>query len=283
MPKKVKKTKISNVKAEASAVKQVVNVRVGDQFTKRKTVKRYGRRPPRGGGGGGGGDGGLGIFNRPPVVATQSLSIQPTSTPAPVNEYNALLRALAEERSARMAAAPPLAPNTSPLTTNEQRNELLSKSTPRTPLTPIVQAYAVAEEQTIDKELYDDPLSNENMFVGSSRLGEKLAQKLPVSNFDYNDVEGYDDENEYEQEALVKQAEPRSIEKTEYQRQRDRFNAVYDEYLRKVKDANRNYLLGESIKSRNYFNNSQTNVRSEMSRIDDLIQRSDRPKKAGKG
>ena len=289
MPKKVKKTKISNVKAEASAVKTVVNVRVGDQYSKRKTVKnRYaggggGRRG--GGGGGGGGDGGLAIFNRPPVVATQNLSPPPSSNVA--NEYNELLRTLAEERRARMAAAPPLAPNSAPLTTNQQRNELLSRRPPPAPFAPIVQAYAVAAEATVKKDLYDDPTTNENMFNGSSRLGINISPRLPVSNFDYNDVDAYDDENDYEQEALEESVanaqSPEQLQEIQKKAQ-TKYQAVskaYEDYINYLRDANERYAINEPPKSRRFFN-SQKKIKEEIRRVQEITMRaSAQPRKKG--
>lgn len=275
MPAK-KKTKISNVKAEASAVKQVVNVRVGDQIVRRKTV----RRARRSGGRGGGSDGGLAIFSRPLPIATQSLGA-PSQAPI-LNEYNELLRTLAAERRERLAAAPPLAPNTEPLTTNMQRNELLSRPDPRTPLTPIVQAFAVAEEAVVDKETYDDPLTNENMFVGASRLAEKLAPRLPVSNFNYDDVIAYDDENEREQDALFREAEAVSEEaKRKAPKSASKYEGVskaYDAYVEFLTDANARYIINEPIKARRSFG-SQAAVKREIDRIQTLVLQS-RPRKA---
>lgn len=262
MPKKVKKTKISNVKAEASAVKQVVNVRVGDQVTKRKTVRRYSvRRGGGGGGGGGGGMGGLGVFNRPLPVMTQALG----APPAPVNEYNELLRALAEERRQRMSTQT-LGPNTAPLTTNGQRNQLLSISVPQTPLTPIVEAFAIAQDKVVDKQLYDDPLTNENMFVNSSRLGENIAQKLPVSNFDEGDLDTYDDENQDEQSSLANEVASRLKSRKAY----DAKKREYENYIQYLRTQNERY--GLSIKPKPLRDlQSQSQIREEMRRIDDLI------------
>ena len=289
--KKVKKTKISNVKAEASAVKTVVNVRVGDQYT-RKTTKRGGKRTGGGGGGGGGGGrgggdmGGLGIFNRPIPVSNISIS-QPSST----NEYNELLRALAAERRDRMAAAPPLAPNTTPLTANEQRNELLNIPDMRTPMTPVVERFSMVQPNLVERELYDDPLSNENMFIGSSRLAERLAPKLPVSNFDYSDIDAYDAEDETEQDALETQAGGKrtslgeKIAKvalsefeggglTPAQIKTGKVKAIYEKYINMVRDANERYGLNEPVKNLTSFQKSQKKVKDEIDRITKRIESS---------
>lgn len=260
---------------------QVVNVRVGGTIgavRKRRPTGRRGGGAGRGGGGGGG-DGGLAIFSRPPIVATQNLSTVP---PAPVNEYNELLRALATERRERMAAAPPLAPNTTPLTTNEQRNEILRTPDTSTPMTPIIQAWAVAQEAVVDRETWDDPLTNENMFVGSSRLAQNISQKLPVSNFDYNDVEAYDDENDLEQEALENQAAREGEPLTLAQKKYDAVSRAYEQYINFLRDANERYLLGEAPKSRRFFN-SIKKIKDEIRRIQELsIKASQVPRKASK-
>lgn len=262
-PKKViKKTKISNVKAEASAVKTVVNVRVGDQNTRAKTVKR--RRTVAGAGAG------LGIFNRPLPLATQSLSI---SQPAfMTNEYNELLKALATERKERMSMAPPLAPNSTPLTANIQTNELLDRPIPRNPMIPIAQAFAVAQEATVEKDFADDPLTNENMFVGSSRLAEKLSQKLPVTNFDYNDMESYDSESNRNQEDLVSEAVSSKAKgkTTPSGTKYEEVSKVYDGYINYLKDVNKRYGINEPPKARRDFN-SQIAIKKEIRRIQDLV------------
>lgn len=199
MPKKVKKTKISNVKAEASAVKTVVNVRVGDQYSKKKTVKYRVRRPKDKAAG----ETGLAIFNRPLPLATQSFA--QAQSPVLTNEYNELLRRLEMERRERMATLKPLTPNPTPLTTNEQRNEILRKPDTRTPMTPAIEAFSATQEALVDNETLGTGF--ENMFIGTTSAIRNIAPKLPVSNFDYNDLETYYDENEMEQEALEEQAQ----------------------------------------------------------------------------
>lgn len=211
MPPKRSK-KISTTKVETGNIKQVVNVRVGDQYTKTKRVskktKRYygGKGASRYGGGGGGGDGGLAIFSRPPILTNMQSPV--VQQPSYVNEYNMLLRELANERKQRQAAAPPLQPNTTPLTTNMQRNELLATPTLPTPLEPITKRFSEVAEMTIDKETYDDPQTNENMFSSPPSLAYNLSQKLPIGLFDEEDLEEFDNENDAEQEALEKQAKP---------------------------------------------------------------------------
>ena len=189
----------SKAKAKAtstSSAKQIVNVKIGDTVMKRRRARP--RRPAAGGGGGSrGGAEALAIFSRPLPVATQSLGVSMTA-PATA-EYNMLLRALAEEKSARERAAPPLAPNTAPLTMNEQRNELLSQPDLRTPMTPIVEKFSRVMQTVAANQTYDDPLVDENRTFGAARLAENIAPRLPITKFDVNDVEAYDDEDEREQ------------------------------------------------------------------------------------
>lgn len=174
--KTAKKPRMPSLASAKAAVKQVVNVRVGDVSAKRKRATRA-PNP---------------LMKQAPPI-NLSLSTQSYNNPQPqpyLNEYNTLLRQLADERMTRAASAPPLAANTSPLTINQQRNTLLSKveAQPKLPGTNIF-------ENVVDIALADDPFSNENMFINSSRLGEKIAPKLPASNFDYSDIDNYDSEN----------------------------------------------------------------------------------------
>lgn len=198
MPPKKKATKQPSIKSKATAkasVKQVVNVKIGSD----KQTRRRARVPTK-------------LSPTPSPLLRQappinlSLSTQSYNQPQPsyLNEYNMLLRQMAEERTARARATPPLQPNTTPLTSNLQTNDLLSKKQistgPKLPVMNIV-------DDVVDNQLYDDPLTNENMFVNSSRLAENLAPTLPISNFDYNDVNNYNEENLKEQEAVINQVE----------------------------------------------------------------------------
>ena len=212
MVKKVKKSPpIRNVKAEQTGVKQIVNVRVGDQYVaKKRAVKRRAKKvSPIS-------KTSLGMSS--PIISLSSQSFQPPSyssapilapkiqsvplgspalgafqPPSYVNEYNALLRELADERRARNQSLPPLGPNTAPLTTNQQRNELLSEPIQVPPLAPQIDVLS----SLVNTELTDDPLTNENVTgFGSSRLAENIAQKLPDTYFDEEDIDAYDDENQ---------------------------------------------------------------------------------------
>jgi hypothetical protein len=178
-------------------VKQVVNVRVGDIKAKRKRVAKRASMPK------------LSepapalLRSAPPINVSLSTQSYMPSQPSYVNEYNTLLRQLAEERTARQRAAAPLAPNTSPLTINEQRNELLNKVERPTSLDPITQTFSKIYEQNVNKETYDDPTTNENMFVNSSRLAENIAPKLPATPFDNEDIINYAEQNETQQSSLA--------------------------------------------------------------------------------
>ncbi len=197
-PKRSKKIPTTSIKQ--GNIKQVVNVRVGDQTSKTRRRKPRPRTGGGGGGRGGGGDSGLAMFSRPAI----SLSLQaPTlQQPSYLNEYNMLLREIANERRQRESNAPPLQPNTTPLTINQQRNELLSKVAPKTQLDPITERFSQLATQTVNKEVYDDPQTNENMFTSPPSLAYNVSQKLPVSTFDEEDVIKYDNENSDEQEEL---------------------------------------------------------------------------------
>lgn len=203
MPIKKSKKQSQVVKQkQKQVVKQVVNVKVGDMKPKRKAVARPRLPEPQ-----------PALFRQPPInVSLSTQSYQPPATQSYINEYNALLKQVADERRAALQNVPLLTPNTNPLTTNEQRNELLSRSEPRTQFSAIVEAASKKLEDVVNLETYDDPLTNENQFVNSSRLGEKLAQRLPVTNFDFNDVNNYDMENAKEQKALEDEVEEFEIE-----------------------------------------------------------------------
>lgn len=205
-PKRSKKIPTTSIKQ--GNIKQVVNVRVGDQTTKtrRRRPRKYG-----GGGSGGGGDrglasaSGLAMFSRPAILSTMQSPV--VQQPSYVNEYNMLLRELANERKQRQASAPFLQPNTEPLTTNMQRNELLATPTLPTPLDPITKRFSEVAQQTVAKETYDDPQTNENMLTSPPSLAYNLSQKLPIGVLDEEDLEDFDEEDSDEQEALVKQVE----------------------------------------------------------------------------
>lgn len=203
MPVKKRTAKKPLVESKASAkqaVKQVVNVKIGDKVTtRRRRVARVPKIPPA--------EPSPLLRERSPInlsLSTQSYN-QPPVQPL-VNEYNMLLRQLAEERTARARAAPPLQPNNSPLTTNLQRNELLNRREPKfTDQTfPVVNIM----DEVVNRKVYDDPLTDENMFVNSSRLAENLAPKLFIDEyFDYNDLNKYADENLREQEEVINEVE----------------------------------------------------------------------------
>lgn len=198
MPPK-KKSAMSKAKASAkAAVKQIVNVSIGSKAPARRRAAR--KSPPLPSA-----ETSPLLRQVPPInlsLSTQSYN-QPPVQPY-LNEYNTLLRELANERMARAAAAPPLAPNTTPLTSNIQTNDLLSKkevsTAPKLPIMNII-------DDIVDKKLYDDPLTNENMFINSSNLADNLAPKLPASNFNYDDVNNYAEENLREQEEVINQVE----------------------------------------------------------------------------
>ncbi len=191
MPVK-KKSKAKQIQTAKQKVKQIVNVTVGDVKATRRP--RAAAAIPA-------------SFNRPPI--NLSLSTQSYQPPAQnyTNEYNTLLRLLTDERKTALQSIPILAPNTIPLTTNAQRNELLSKKQKITPFTDLIKSSNEILKNVVNVETYDDPLTNENMFKNSGRLAQNLAPKLPVTNFDYSDINNYDMENIDERKALEKEIE----------------------------------------------------------------------------
>lgn len=269
-----KKKQPQTITKASAAAKQIVNVKIGDTVARRRS-----KRPRRGGGGGGGGEQpprpmgmeALGVFSRGLPVATQSLGVSMT---APANaEYNMLLRALAEEKSARERAAAPLMPNTAPLTTNEQRNELLSHPDLRTPMTPIVEKFSRIIQTVAANQMYDDPLIDENKNFGAARLAENIEPRLPVSNFDVNDVVAYDDEDFLEQEALGDSVS-KGQSSAKPPKSGSKYEAVskaYENYAEYIKYANKQYGINEPIKARRNFT-SQVGVSRELDRVKDLVE-----------
>ena len=212
--KKSKKPLPTTNKVQQGNIKQVVNVRVGDEYTKaRRAAKKTRRRVT-----GGGGPMASSVFSKYPSqnislgLQTQSPMVQ---QPSYLNEYNMLLKQLADERKQRLQATPALAPNTTPLTMNQQRNELLSQKAPVQPFDEVTRRFAEVQTQTVNKKTYDDPQTNENMFTSPPSLGYNLSQKLPVTNFDYEDIDNYADEDEDEQNALVEDVEAKEVPKKE--------------------------------------------------------------------
>lgn len=259
------------------AVKQIVNVRVGDTKASRKVVQRNiaPKLPepinP--------------LFRQAPInVSLSTQSYNPQAQPSYLNEYNMLLREVTAERRARLENTPPLAPNTTPLTATRQTNEILVRATPVTELSPIVNATAISLAKVVGTETYDDPLTSENMFVGSSRLAEKLSQKLPVTNFDYRDINDYADENEKEQEDLAKTIEEETFRKKEavsskkqpsksessqgqpslYIKRED----AYNDYIKFIRDMNERYNLEEVPKDRSELP-FLSDIKKEIKKIQD--------------
>lgn len=299
-----KKKAITNSKIEKDTVKQIVNVRIGEQSIKKKRATK--RKPRRAAGkpegvskmgaavGGSEMMSGLGVFNRNPMV---SLSLQSPSMQMPsyANEYNTLLKELAMERKQRLDAIPVLASNTAPLTTNMQLMEL----NPRTPkpkqeFDDITQRFANAASETLDESVQDDPTIDDNMLKGTSNLGYRLSQKLPTSNFDYEDVEAYDAENEMEQEAIatavktplptatvlpkpeplgdedLPMLEGTAMKSYSENKKTAAKQQVYEEYVKFMQNLNERYGTNYKIKGIRTFT-GQGKIREEISRIQNEI------------
>lgn len=202
MPTKKSKKQTQVVK-QKQQVKQVVNVKIGDVKAKRKQVRRVksvAKLP----------EPAPALLRQAPINVSLSTQSYTPSQPSYLNEYNTLLKQLTEERIARQRNAPPLAPNTNPLTINQQRNELLSRiekeMKQETPLAKETKPILDVLEDVVKKETYDDPLTNENMFVNPPRLAEQVNPKL-MDYFNYDDIDEYAAENENEQNALEKEVE----------------------------------------------------------------------------
>lgn len=288
MPPKKSSAKPSNVKMEKDTVKQIVNVRVGDTAVKKRKrmkkpralparkpegVSKYGEPKP---------DmmSALSAFSRPNI----SLSLQSpvVQQPSYLNEYNMLLRELANERKQRLAATPILSPNTTPLTANAQKTELLVKKEKLSPLDPITERFSNISEQTVNKELYDDPQTNENMLSSPPNLAYNLSQKLPIINyFDYEDVEDYDNENEAEQNALEEE-----VVEVKKPKKRILIEEVDDENETSIKKPTKKEQLIDETNRLIEFYNSETNdalplvkkslsnkkIKEQMNRVNSLIE-----------
>lgn len=252
MPPK-QKQKQKQTSKQKQQVKQVVNVRVGEIKAKRKSAPR--RRaslpepvPPL-------------LRQGPPVNVSLSTQSYMPSQPSYINEYNTLLKQMAEEKAVQARAAPPLAANTTPLTINQQRNEMLNRVEAAMQTNPL----AVPLKNIVESETYDDPLTNENMFVNSSRLAENIAPKLPVTNFDYNDIDKYDAENQTEQNALVDSATQTT--------RRDTFGKQTKKELLNQTNALIRYYNAETNDNKKLVkqNISREALKLENERITDLI------------
>lgn len=299
MPPKKSVVKPSAVKMEKDTVKQIVNVRVGETAIKKRQRMKKPRSAPVAKPQGVSKFGepakadmmsALSSFNRPNI----SLSLQSPAVQQPsfLNEYNMLLRELANERKQRQTATQPLAANTAPLTTNEQRNELLIPVVQATLLDPITQRFSETATQTINKEVYDDPQTSENMLSSPPNLAYKLSQKLPNSNFDYRDVDSYAGENQTEQDALAKEAvaganlgdeeisgeetynvKPRKARQTKP----ESLKVPFQQYIKEVANLNERFNLEVKPRSLNEFR-TKGEIMEEISNIKKrAVQKSENP------
>lgn len=255
--------------ASASGVSQIVNVRVGDTQVPKKPVAK---KPSRPSGGGGGGMAGLAMFDR----SVPQLLLNPQPAMASVNSsYNELLRQLTEERKQRLSMLKPLEPNTTGLTTNKQTNELLSVKEPfSNAIKSALDEFNKTQDLVIDEQLYDDPFTNDNMFLGSSRLAENIAPRLSLTPFDMEDIENYDLENQNEQQALENLVEERRDEEelglTRDQRKKKEIRTFYDEYVIFVDNVNAQYGLTIVPKAIRKIN-SKKRIQDEIDRIKERI------------
>lgn len=208
MMSSVPKNKPKQKQKQKQKQMQVVNVNVGEVKRPRQ-VRRRRTAPPPPPSGGGKPLGPLDPFSRMPVFSYSLQAPQPAQ-PDYLNEYNMLLRELQNERRQRQAAAAPLQPNTAPLVENRQVNDLKNAAASTPEPNALERRLDEVDTPTVEEEFYDDPQTNENMFNTPANMSYRLAQKLPVTNFDYKDVVTYDDENKEEQTALEKQVEAKA-------------------------------------------------------------------------
>lgn len=276
MPPKTKgkKTKSTTIKGKPTSVKQVVNVNVSGG-RKGSRMQKQSPAPAQL-------DSGLNVFKKQPisiVLQTPSLSSQanPLEKPSYLNEYNMLLKELADERKARLDATAPLTPNPTPLTTNQQVNQLLN--IPVVTATPINEVTNKFREELIDDAIYDAPYTDENMLTTPPNLSYNLSQKLPVSNFDYDDLRRYSNENQDEQSALVSEARaggglgegevlgalPTSEEEFEItpkprksrQTKPEKLQPTFEEYVNEVRRLNERFNLEIKTKTLKDFRTKQ--------------------------
>lgn len=258
----------SAIARAANAVRQSVNVKV---MTAEPARRRRRKRVPAAAApkaqGMAGVSGALGVFSqRAPVLQTlSSIPVPMQQTAAAVSEYNLILKELAAERAARAAAAAPLQPNTTPLTLNAARNELLSRKPETTPLDEITARFGDTIEKTVNAETADDPSTNENMFNGSSRLAQNIAPKLPLGRIDEADVAAFDTQEPTAQEALVQE-----VELTAAQKRKKRLAEAYADYADYVEALQERYGLGIQLKPKSKLN-SFAAITQEKRRIDELV------------
>lgn len=245
-PKKNKKKH----KPQLKGIQQIVNVNVS------KTIKNNNKKMsiPK-------------SFSKQPINSFSLVTPQMT-TPSFQNEYNMLLREITNERKQALNALQPLAPNTAPLTQSMQKNELFSKTPERTMLSPLTETFAMTAQSTIKNELYDDPLTDDNNLVNSSRLQENVAQKLPVMSSDVASIEKFADENAYEQTAMSHQAVDDEIEfrTPRPNRNNEARREAHARYIDIVNQVNHDYGLNIPIRGISKFTGIK-DIDKEVARI----------------
>lgn len=209
-----------------------------------------------------------------------SLSLQaPQITPPPyVEQYNTLLKAIQDERKALLSSIPPLAPNTTPLTQNLQRNELLNKRQVFSPLTPVTEAFSKSLRDNVSHETYDDPSTNETLTNFPSRVAQNIAPRLQAGRFDIEDVNAYDNSNNDEEVALAQsvvaapeaQATGRAYSSNPKYAKKQ---LLYDEYKELVQSAyQQNPELRESYRMGSIKQlSSQEKIRNEIEKVRQLM------------
>jgi len=215
---------------------------------------------------------GFSNINKAPPILSQSfnpmITLQPPQiTPPPyVEQYNSLLKAMQDERKQMLASLPVLASNTTPLTQNLQRNQLLNKPVIPNPLTEVTQQFSESLSNSIASQTYDDPTTNEEQAKFPAREAESIAPTLPVGRYDIEDVNEYDNSNNDEEEALAVSASKGEQPKTNAYGKRQ---ILYEEYKEMIDSAYLQYPeLRDKYKIKTIKQlNSQGKIKNEMEKI----------------
>lgn len=237
MPPKRKK-KPRKVQLDNKGVTQVVNVNVS------KVVKNKNKMMPHH------------PFSKQPINSFSLTSYQ--------NEYNLLLKELANERKQILNSLPQLAPNSAPLTTNLQRNELF-KTPVRTPFSALSDSFSKSAEYTVKGETYDDPKTNDNKLANSAGLQENVAQSL---NFGSPSVDSASPQTPNTHQTVDSQVQFRNNARAN--RTYDFKKEAHARYVDFVERANKDYQINIPIRKISKFNNVKE-IHDEIDNIQNQI------------
>jgi hypothetical protein len=244
MPPKRKK-KPRKVQLNNKGVTQVVHVNVS------KVVKNKNKVVPQN------------PFSKQPINSFSLISPQ-MSTPSYQNEYNLLLKELTAERKQMLNSLPQLAPNTAPLTSNLQRNELFQ--TPyRPPFSALTDSFSKSAEETVKHETYDNPQTDDNNLANSAGLQENVAQSLAVES---PSVASASEQTPNTHQTVDTQVQFRNNARAN--RTYEAKRGMHARYVELVQQVNKQYQLNIPIRKISKFNNIQeiydeiNNVQNEI-------------------